>query len=116
MSEIDDYLANAPEPHRHSLTLLREMLSSALPDAEEGLSYGVPAFKVDGSPVGGFAHAKNHCSYFPHSGTILDRVDDGLLEGYDWSKGTLRFPVDAVPEERLIHRLVELRLAEIKSG
>jgi len=89
------------------------MLSSILPDAEEGLSYGVPAFKIDGSPIAGFAHAKRHCSYFPHSGSILDRVGDGLLDGYDWSKGTLRFPVDAVPDERLIRRLVELRLAQV---
>jgi uncharacterized protein YdhG (YjbR/CyaY superfamily) len=116
MSDVDEYLADAPEPHRRSLARLREMLVLIVPDAEEGLSYGVPAFKVDGSPVAGFAYAKQHCSYFPHSGSVLGQVDDDLLEGYDWSKGTLRFPVDSVPEERLIRRLVELRLAEINSG
>lgn len=115
MSEIDVYLADAPEPQRTSLAQLREILSSLLPDAEEGLSYGVPAFKVDGSPVAGFAHAKKHCSYFPHSGSVLEQVEDDLLDGYDWSKGTLRFPADAVPDEALIRRLVALRLAEIKS-
>jgi uncharacterized protein YdhG (YjbR/CyaY superfamily) len=116
MSEIDDYLAAAPEPQRQSLARLRDMLSSILPDAEEGLSYGVPAFEIDGTPVAGFAHAQRHCSYFPHSGSILNQIDDGLLDGYDWSKGTLRFPVDAVPDEQLIRRLVELRLAQIENG
>lgn len=115
MSEIDTYLAGTPEPQRSSLTRLRGMLSSILPDADEGLSYGVPAFKIGDTPVAGFAYAKRHCSYFPHSGVVLRQVEDALLEGYDWAKGTLRFPVDAVPEEQLVRRLVELRLAEIKS-
>lgn len=113
MSEMDAYLRDAPEPHRTSLTQLRAMLASILPGAEEGLSYGVPAFKVDGSPVAGFAYAKTHCSYFPHSGSILEQVDADLLEGYDYSKGTLRFPAGAVPGETLIQRMVELRLAEL---
>ena len=90
------------------------MLSAIVPEADEGLSYGVPAFKISGSPVAGFACAKKHCSYFPHSGTVLEQVEDELLAGYDWSKGTLRFPPDTVPEEQLIRRLVELRLTQIK--
>ena len=115
MSEIDAYLADAPEPQRTSLTRIRTMLAAIVPDADEGLSYGVPAFRIDGSPVAGFAYARNHWSFFPHSGSILDQVEEELLEGYDWSKGTLRVPPDAVPEERLIRRLVELRLAQIRS-
>lgn len=114
MSVIDTYLADAPEPQRTSLAQLREMLSSIIPDADEGLSYGVPALKIGGSPVAGFAYAKKHCSYFPHSGSVLAEVEDELLDGMDWSKGTLRFPTDAVPDERLIRRLVELRLAQIR--
>ncbi len=113
MSEIDAYLDGVPEPQRASLSQLRAMLATILPEADEGLSYGVPAFKVGGSPVAGFASAKKHCSYFPHSGSVLGQVDDALLEGYDWSKGTLRFPVDAPPDEQLIRRLVELRLSEL---
>lgn len=115
MSEIDSYLADAPEPQRASLSQLRDMLSAILPEADEGLSYGVPAFRIDGSPVAGFAYAKKHCSYFPHSGSILETIDEQLLDGYDWSKGTLRFPPDSVPDEALIRLLVDARRDQIDS-
>ncbi len=115
MSEVDDYLRQAPDPHRATLSELRQLLSQLLPDAEEGMSYGVPAFRVSGTPVAGYAHAKKHCSFFPHSGSVLDQVEQALLEGYDWSKGTLRFPVDQVPDEQLLRRLVEIRLSMLQA-
>ena len=108
---VDEYLDAAPEPQRSTLARLRAMLASILPEAEEALSYGVPAFKIGGKAVVGYAHAKRHCSYFPHSGSVIAQVEPELLEGYDWSKGTLRFPVDQVPDEALVRRLVEIRLA-----
>lgn len=111
---VDEYLAAAPEPQRTTLVRLRAMLASILPDAEEGVSYGVPAFKVGGKAVAGYAHAKRHCSYFPHSGSVISQVEPELLEGYEWSKGTLRFPVDKVPDEALVRRLAEIRLAMLE--
>lgn len=108
---VDEYLDAAPEPQRSTLLELRALLASILPEAEQAMSYGVPAFKVGGKPVAGYAHAKRHCSYFPHSGTVIAQVEPELLEGYDWSKGTLRFPVDRMPDEALVRRLVEIRLA-----
>lgn len=92
------------------------MLAAMLPDAEEGISYSVPVFKVGGKAVAGYAYAKHHCSYFPHSGSVIDRVEPELLEGYDWSKGTLRFPVDRTPDEALVRRLVEIRLAMLEEA
>ena len=111
---VDEYLDGAPEPQRSTLHELRSMLVSILPDADEGLSYGVPVFKVGGRAVAGYAYAKNHCSYFPHSGSVIARVEPELLDGYDWSKGTLRFPLDRIPEEALVRRLVEIRLAMLE--
>ena len=96
---VDEYLAAAPEPQRSTLMTVRAMLASMLPGAEEGISYGVPAFKLGGKAVAGYAYAKRHCSYFPHSGSVIDRV------------GTLRFPVDQPPDEALVRRMVEIRLA-----
>lgn len=107
---VDEYLNAVPEPQRTTLGSVREMLSRILPDGEEGISYGVPAVRVGGTAVAGYAYAKKHCSYFPHSGSVLDKVDPAMLEGYDWAKGTLRFPIDQPPEEDLLRRLVELRL------
>lgn len=111
---VDEYLDAAPEPQRGTLRELRATLASILPDAEEVMSYGVPAFRVGGKPVAGYAHARRHCSYFPHSGSVLARVEPELLEGYDWSKGTLRFPVDRAPSAPLVRRLVEFRLAMLE--
>jgi uncharacterized protein YdhG (YjbR/CyaY superfamily) len=112
---VDEYLTAAPEPQRTTLMALRAMLASLLPQAVEGISYGVPAFLVEGKPVAGYAHAKRHCSYFPHSGAVLDQVEPELLEGYDWSKGTLRFDVDHPPDQALVRRLVEIRLGMLDS-
>jgi uncharacterized protein YdhG (YjbR/CyaY superfamily) len=111
---VEEYLEAAPEPQRSTLTQLRAMLASILPEADEAISYGVPAFKIGGKAVAGYAHAKRHCSYFPHSGSVIGQVEPELLEGYDWSTGTLRFPVDLVPDEVLVRRLVEIRLAMLE--
>lgn len=113
---VDEYLEAAPEPHRTTLVRLRKMLASILPDATQGMSYGVPAFIVDGQTVAGYAYFKNHCGYYPHSGSVLNQVEEELLDGYDWERGTLRFPIDRLPEEALIRRLVELRLAMFENG
>jgi uncharacterized protein YdhG (YjbR/CyaY superfamily) len=113
---VDEYLDAAPEPHGRTLRGLRAMLASILPDGQEGMSYGVPAVRVDGTPVAGYAHAKNHCSYFPHSGSVLNlggaRVAGGLLLG----QGQLRFPIDQLPDEQLIRRLVALRVAMLSGS
>lgn len=108
---VDEYLDGAPEPQRSTLRALRAMLSSMLPDAEEGMSYGVPAFRLHGKAIAGYAYAKRHCSYFPHSGAVIEQVEPDLLAGYDWARGTLRFPVDQPPSEALVRRLVEIRQA-----
>lgn len=108
---VDEYLESAPEPHRTTLRAVRAMLSKILPEGEEGISYDVPAILVGDKAVAGYSYSKRHCSYFPHSGSVLTRIDPEKLEGYDWSKGTLRFPVDHPPEEGLIRDLVEVRLA-----
>ena len=82
-----------PEPQRSTLQVLRSSLRELLPVTREVLSCGMPAVVVNRKPVAGYAWTKHHCSYLPHSGAVLAELAD-LLEGYDWSKGTLRFAVD----------------------
>ena len=69
--DIDDYLTALDETNRSTLQQLRRYIRDALPDVEECISYGMPAFKVDGKTVAGFAAFKNHLSYLPHSGSVL---------------------------------------------
>lgn len=112
---VDEYLAAAPEPQAGTLTQMREALRELLPGAVEEISHGVPAFKVEGKGVAGYAYFKNHCSFFPHSGSVLPELAEVLTE-YEWSKGTLRFGIDEPLPRGLLARLVEVRLRQLGLG
>lgn len=109
---VSQYLDEAPEPQRTTLLTLRDTLREILPEAEETISYNMPAFKVHGKAVAGFAYFKSHCSYFPHSGTVLPDLADELGD-YQWTKGTLQFPVDEPLPTSLVRRLVEVRREQL---
>jgi uncharacterized protein YdhG (YjbR/CyaY superfamily) len=113
--EVDDYLRHLDEPKQATLEALRRTILEVVPDAEQGLSYRVPAFRVDGKVVAGFAAFKDHVSYLPFSGSVLGRLDD-QLEQYQMTKSSLHFPVDRPLPESLVRQLVEVRLAEIRGG
>ena len=109
---VDEYLAAAPEPQRSTLNRLRSDLRSLLPEATETISYGMPVFKQGGKAIAGYAYFKAHCSYFPHSGTVLPAIGDDLA-GYEWTKGTLKFPVDQPLPVTLLRSLVATRLSQL---
>ena len=111
-AEVDDYLAGVPEPQRATLQALREMLAELLPDAEQGIAYGVPCFKVGGKGVAGFGYYKNHNTYFPMSGSITAELAAELSD-YVTAKGSLRFAADVPLPRPLVERLVEARTREI---
>ena len=75
------------------------------------ISYRVPAFRVDGATVAGFAAFHNHLSYLPFSGSVLSQLA-GELEGYTMTKSALHFPVDRPLGKGLVKRLIDVRLAE----
>ncbi|HET9090793.1 MAG TPA: DUF1801 domain-containing protein [Acidimicrobiales bacterium] len=108
--EVDGYLRGIDEPERRTLQQLRESILKVIPDAEEGISYGMPAFRVQGKVVAGFAAFKNHLSYLPHSGSVLDRLGDDLA-GYSMTKGSLHFAIDEPLPDRLVERLISVRLS-----
>ena len=110
-ADIGAYLEALAEPKRATLAELREILRQLLPDAEETISYGVPAFRLKGKVVAGFAAFKNHLSYLPHSGSVFPALSDGLV-GYTTSSGALRFPVNRPLPRPLVERLVEVRLRQ----
>jgi len=74
--EIDQYLDALDEPKRTTLARLRQTILGILPEAEQGISYGAPAFKVRGTTIAGFAAFKNHLSYLPHSGTVFPQLKE----------------------------------------
>jgi uncharacterized protein YdhG (YjbR/CyaY superfamily) len=109
--QIDDYLRGVEEPKRSTLQALRHTILDVIPDAEQGISYGMPAFRVQGKTVAGFAAFNDHLSYLPHSGTVLGQLADDLA-GYTMTKGSLHFPVDRPLPKAVVERLVAVRLSE----
>jgi uncharacterized protein YdhG (YjbR/CyaY superfamily) len=108
---IAAYLASVPPPQRRALKDLRKKILAVVPDAEECISYGIPAFRVDGRIVAGFCARAKGCSYFPFSGTTLATVAAHLAD-HEKTKSSLHFPVDAPLSLALVRRLIRARLAE----
>jgi uncharacterized protein YdhG (YjbR/CyaY superfamily) len=109
--EIDQYLDALEEPKRATLALLRQTILEFLPEAEQGISYGVPAFRVRGKTVAGFAAFKNHLSYLPHSGSVFPQLKDELQD-YTTSKGALRFDIGRALPAPLVEKLIAVRLRQ----
>ena len=110
--KVDAYLAALDEPARTTLEQLRAAIREVVPGAEEAISYGAPAFKVDGKVVAGFAAQRNHLSYLPHSGSVVASLGEEL-DGYSTSKGAIRFTVDGPLPPTLVAKLVVARLREL---
>jgi uncharacterized protein YdhG (YjbR/CyaY superfamily) len=110
--EIDDYLAKLDEPKRTTLEQLRQTIQSITPNAEQGISYGMPAFRLHGKVIAGFAAFKNHLSYLPHSGSVLTALADDIA-GYVTSKGALQFSIDKALPKTLVKKLIAVRLREV---
>ncbi len=109
--EIDLYLDALEELKRTTLSRLRQTILDILPEAEQGISYGVPAFKVRGKTIAGFAAFKNHLSYLPHSGSVFPQLQDEL-KGYVFSSGALRFDIDLPLPVPLVEKLIVVRLQQ----
>ena len=112
--DIDGYLAALDEPKRSTLETLRRSILEVLPDAEQCLSYGMPAFKIDGKTVAGFAAFKQHLSYLPHSGSVVPALRDDLA-GYEMTKGSLHFAIDEPLPRRLVKKLITTRMRQLGS-
>jgi uncharacterized protein YdhG (YjbR/CyaY superfamily) len=108
--EVDDYLRDLEEPKRSTLEALRRTILEIVPDAEQVISYRVPAFRVGGRTVAGFAAFRNHLSYLPFSGSVLPQLADELA-GYTTTKSALHFPVDRPLPKALVRKLIAARLA-----
>ena len=110
-ADVDAYLSGLEEPKRGTLETLRRTILEIVPEAEQVISYRVPAFRMRGRTVAGFAAFRDHLSYLPFSGSVLTQLTDEL-DGYTRTKSALHFPVDQPLPETLVRKLIALRLAE----
>lgn len=107
---IDEYLAPLSSEKRGALEKLRRAIRSAAPKVQEGISYGIPAFRIDGRLLVAFGAAANHCAFYPGAYPIT--ALKGELAAYGTSKGTIRFPARSPLPAKLVRKLVKARIAE----
>jgi uncharacterized protein YdhG (YjbR/CyaY superfamily) len=110
-TSIDAYLATVRGEKRAALDRLRKTIRAVVPKAEECISYGILAFRLEGRIVAGFSATVRGCSYFPFSGSTLGVLADEL-EGYGRTKSSLHFdPAKPLPTT-LVRKLIKARIAE----
>jgi uncharacterized protein YdhG (YjbR/CyaY superfamily) len=109
--QIDEYLSALDEPKSATLGHLRNTIMEIVPDAEQCISYSMPAFKLQGKTIAGFAAFKNHLSYLPHSGSVISQLAKET-EGYTKTKGSLHFPIDTPLPKALVRKLLDARMDE----
>jgi uncharacterized protein YdhG (YjbR/CyaY superfamily) len=109
---MDDYLDGLPAEQRGALERVRTVVHGVAPEADEGESYGMPAFIHAGHPLLGFRAAKKHLSVFPFSPEAIEAVGD-RLEGFELSKGTIRFTPDQPVPDDVLADVIRARMREI---
>jgi uncharacterized protein YdhG (YjbR/CyaY superfamily) len=105
---FDGFLAALSDEKRAALEKLRKAIRAVAPKAEECISYGIPAFRLNGKFLVGLGAGANHCSFYPGSTLAGFRED---LKGYETSKGTIRFQPSKPLPSTLVRKLVRARIA-----
>ena len=108
-STTQEYLAALPADQRAALQKLRRAIKAAAPGLEECMAYGVPSFRLDGKYLLSYGAAANHCAFYP--GSVVQKLKSDL-KGYSMSKGTIRFSSDKPLPDRIVRKLVKMRLAQ----
>ncbi len=106
---IDEYIAIFPENVQSILEELRQAIKESAPEAEELISYQMPAFKLNGILVW-FAAFKNHVGFYPKISAIEAFKEE--LSGHEVGKGTIRFPLNKPIPLDLVKKIVRYRAKE----
>ena len=106
---VDEYLRPLSDEKRAALQKLRKAIKAAAPQAQECISYHIPAFRLGGRMLVAFGAAANHCAFYAGSAPVEGYKHE--LQAYDTSKGTIRFQADRPLPAALVRRLVEAQIA-----
>lgn len=106
---VDEYLSAFPASTKKILQQVRKTIKQAAPNAEELISYNMPAFKLNGVLVF-FAGYENHVGFYPTPSGIEAFKKE--LSNYMWAKGSVQFPLDKPMPLDLITRIVKYRVKE----
>lgn len=111
-ASIDAYLAPLDGERRELLESLRKTIKRILPEAEECISYSMPAFRAKGHVVAGFAATAGGGSYYPFSGTTLGTLA-AELTGWSGTKSAVHFTREKPLPAALVKKLIQARLREL---
>ncbi len=111
-NSVDDYIASQPEAAQDMLGRVRSAIRKAVPDAEEVISYQIPAYRAHGRVVIYFAGWKRHYSLYPATDSLVAEFEDKLAS-YPISKGTIRFPLSEDVPVTLIEDIARFRAKEV---
>lgn len=108
---------SAPSPKRETMLAMRKAILQIIPKAEEVISYGMPAFKVNGNIVAGLLSNKNHVGYYPFSGSVLNLFQKELSK-YSTTKSAIHVPIDKPLPKGLMAKLIKARISQcpVKQG
>jgi uncharacterized protein YdhG (YjbR/CyaY superfamily) len=106
---VKKFYTSASSLHRETMLEMRTRILEIIPDAEEVVSYGMPAFKLDGTVVAGLLANKNHVGYYPFSGSILKLFPEELAK-YKTTLSAIHVPVDKPLAKGLIKKLIKARI------
>jgi uncharacterized protein YdhG (YjbR/CyaY superfamily) len=109
---VDEYIASRPETVQTVLGRVRDTIRKAVPEAEEVISYQIPAYKLHGNAVLYFAGWKQHYSLYPATERLASEFQDELAS-YQVHKGTIRFPLSEPVPVKLIGRIAKFRAKEV---
>jgi uncharacterized protein YdhG (YjbR/CyaY superfamily) len=105
---VDEYIASRPEAVQVALQRVRRAIRQAVPEAEEAISYQIPAYKLHGQRMVYFAGWKEHYSLYPATDGVAEAFQEELAP-YQVSKGTIRFPLSQPVPVKLIARITRFR-------
>ncbi len=108
-ADVDAYIAEQPVSVQELLNKIRDTIRNAAPDAEELISYQMPAYKLAG-PLVYFGASKNHIGFYPTNSGVTNFQKE--LSAYKTSKGAIQFPIDKPLPVKLIKDIVQFRVKE----
>jgi len=106
---IDEYISSYPENVQEKLQNIRHTIKTLAPNSVETISYQMPTFKLNGILVH-FAAYKNHIGFYPTPSAIMKFKKE--LKKYEFSKGSIKFPINEPIPMNLIKRIIEFRIKE----
>ena len=111
---VPDYIAAQPKGVQAQLRQLRSTIRKTVPAAVEGMSYGIPGYKLNGRVLLYFAAWKEHYAVYPATAGVQAACKRELAK-YELGRGTIRFPIDKAVPAKLVAKIAKVRAGEVES-